>query len=174
MRVILTILILFLVGVAGFAAFIYSGVYNVAATNEDTRPVTWLFRAVLVNSVERHAEGIVSPDSLDDPQFAAQAFGHYDGACVTCHGGPGIEPAPWMELNPDPPDLTNAAQRWSSAELFWIVKNGIKMTGMPALGPSHGNDDLWAIVAFLKQLPTMSAEDYAAMKEKYGPGMGGL
>lgn len=173
MRTVISVGILLVVVGAGIATFLYSGIYNVAATDEHTRPVTWLFRTALVNSVERHADGIVSPDNLDDPEFAAQAFGHYDGACVTCHGGPGVKPAPWMELNPNAPDLTNIAERWSDSELFWIVKNGIKMTGMPALGPSHGDDDLWAIVAFLKRLPTISAEEYAAMKEAYGPGMGG-
>jgi mono/diheme cytochrome c family protein len=54
---------------------------------------------------------------------------------------------------------------WSDAELFWIVKNGIKMTGMPAFGPTHGDEDLWAIVAIMKELPELSEEAYAERVE---------
>ena len=127
---------LLILATGGALLFLYLGLYNVAATDRHTPAVTWIFRTALENWVHRHAGGIAVPPSVDlrDPALAEQAFGHYNGACVLCHGGPGVKPAPWMEINPAAPDLVQAGPRWSDAELFWIVKNGIKMTGMPALG----------------------------------------
>jgi hypothetical protein len=60
---------------------------------------------------------------------------------------------------------TEAAKEWSTAELFWIVKHGVKMTGMPAFGPTHSDERLWTVVAFLKQLPQISPEKYTEMKQ---------
>lgn len=68
-------------------------------------------------------------------------------------------------LYPPPPDLTLAAvvDRWSDAELYWIVKNGIEHTGMIGLGPTHTDEEIWSVSAFVRQLPTMSPAEYQAM-----------
>lgn len=71
-------------------------------------------------------------------------------------------------ITPEPPDLEEAAGEWSEAELFWIIKHGIKMTGMPAWGKIDGDDELWSVVAFVKALPDTSAERYRALKAQYG------
>src|SRR5207248_10259049 len=63
-------------------------------------------------------------------------------------------------LNPRPPSLSDAAPGWTPSELFWIVKNGIRMTGMPALGPTHEDDRIWAIISFVEQLPSMTPAEY--------------
>src|SRR5690606_23018311 len=97
--------------------------------------------------------------------------GHYSVACTPCHGAPGVDAAPWLVLNPPAEPLVDTADRWTDSELYWIVKHGIKMTGMPALGPTHGDDDLWAIAAFVRQLPEMSAETYASMAARHGAKM---
>ena len=65
-------------------------------------------------------------------------------------------------LYPKPADLTNAAQRYTPGELFWILKNGIKMSGMPAW-IDHSDDELWATVAFLEKLPAMGEADYGKL-----------
>lgn len=115
-------------------------------------------------SVRRHAQGIEVP-SLSDPSLVRTGFGHYRETCETCHGAPGVEPAEMgIGLTPLPPKLTVQGHQWDAAELFWIVKHGIKMTGMPAWGPTHRDEELWAIVAFLQRLPTLSPEDYQAME----------
>ena len=84
--------------------------------------------------------------------------------CRTCHGAPGKKPDPW-QLYPPAPDLADALRvtRWSDAEVFWIIKNGIKDTGMSAFGGSHDDDDLWALTAFVRQLQSLTADDYHAM-----------
>jgi mono/diheme cytochrome c family protein len=84
--------------------------------------------------------------------------------CAACHGAPGKERGEIGKgLNPSPPNLAEVASSWSSAELFWILKNGIKMTGMPAFGPTHSDARLWSIVAFVMQLPKLTPDDYKKM-----------
>ena len=67
-------------------------------------------------------------------------------------------------LYPPAPDLTKAdvVSRWSDAELFWIIKHGIKDTGMLAVGPTHKDEDVWAVSAFVRQLPEVTPEQYRA------------
>jgi mono/diheme cytochrome c family protein len=65
-------------------------------------------------------------------------------------------------MYPQPPVLTDSAKEWSAGELFWIIRNGIKMSGMPAW-PGRSDDDLWNIVAFLQKLPGMSEQDYGTL-----------
>ena len=65
----------------------------------------------------------------------------------------------------EPPDLSKGIDEWSPAELFWIIKNGIKMSAMPAFGPTHKDEELWAIVAFLRRLPNLSPDEYKEMEK---------
>ena len=92
----------------------------------------------------------------------AHAFA--ERGCVYCHGGPGAQWAKFSEgLNPDPPDLKDAVGELEPRELFWVVKNGIKMTGMPSFGLAGASDQqIWTIVAFIKKLPSISDADYKA------------
>ena len=86
--------------------------------------------------------------------------------CVNCHGGPGADWAKFSEgLNPGPPDLKDVADDPPAQEIFWVVKNGIKMTGMPSFAasdPPVPDQEIWTIVAFVKKLPVVSEEDYKA------------
>jgi len=68
-------------------------------------------------------------------------------------------------LNPPPPDLAASVSDLSPQEIFWILKYGIKMTGMPAFGPTHDDEKLWDLTAFVKRLPTMTPDQYRAMAE---------
>ena len=155
---------------AGFL-FVYSGAYSVAATDGHSKPVEWAVRTAAERSIRAHAKGVTVPQGIDlrDPTLAQKAFGHYSAACVTCHAAPGRGPDPWVVLYPPAPDLTKAevVSRWSDRELFWIIKHGIKDTGMLALGPTHKDDDVWAVSAFVRQLPAMTAEQYEAMTREY-------
>jgi mono/diheme cytochrome c family protein len=163
-----------LVGTAAFAAVVFGGIVNVAATDPHFAPVEWTLQTTMRNSVRWHARGIEVPADVDlhDPALADRAFGHYSVACTSCHGGPGVDPAPWLVLQPPARPLVESTADWSDAELYWIIKHGIKATGMPALGPTHEDADLWAIAAFVRQLPEMSPADYEAMAARHaGHGM---
>lgn len=98
-------------------------------------------------------------------------FRHYDDMCEGCHGAPGKDQSAAAEgMRPEPPELYHGLEDTSPAELFWVVKHGIKMTGMPAWGVTHSDDELWDLVAFLRHLPELDAATYAALEAELGGG----
>jgi cytochrome c553 len=123
--------------------------------------VEWFLYFGMNNSVETHALGIRTPDNLEDADLVRLGAGHFHSGCAYCHGAPGqpVNPIAHRML-PEPPSLTGAAREWKDRELFWIVKHGLKYTGMPAWAAIGRDDEVWAVVAFLKQLPNMSPERY--------------
>lgn len=160
---------LILLAAAGFGV-VWTGAYDVAATDPHADPVRWALDTTLENSVERRSRGIAVPASFG-PERVKSGFSDYDAMCAQCHGAPGVEPAEWApDMRPSPPSLSEAATHWQANEVFWILRHGIKMSGMPALGPTHSDEDLWAITAFVEQLPEMSPEAYAALREKAAGG----
>ncbi len=153
-----------------FLLFAYSGEYNVAATQPHYAPARWALNTIMVNSVRDHAEHVEVPP-LEDSALIRRGFSHFEQMCVVCHGAPGVpRGAIGKGLRPVPPELTEVVPRWNPAELFWIVKHGIKMSGMPAWGVTHEDERLWAIVAFLRVLPETSPAQYQAMKQLWGGG----
>jgi hypothetical protein len=76
-------------------------------------------------------------------------------------------------MRPRPPHLTEAAADWDLREVFWLVRHGVKMSGMPAFGPSQDDQAIWNIAAFVKELPAMTPERYAALGERAGSGLHG-
>jgi len=167
MRIQVKTLILLAIGlVAGVfvagAVVLYAGFYNVAATHQHLAPTFWLLKTGLRESVERRARGIEVP-ALTDPAMKQRGLKLYQAQCTQCHGAPGITPQPFaLGLTPVPTNLAHGARERPSAELYWMVKNGIKMTGMPAWEFRLPESDLWAIVAFLRELPQLSPNEYAA------------
>jgi mono/diheme cytochrome c family protein len=154
-----SILIVALCGIA----FIYSGAYYIGADQPHWAVTSWLFEQARTRSIRFHARDIAVPAGLDDPARIVAGVTHFAEHCVLCHGAPGVERGDIAEgLSPRPPSLADAARFYTPAELFWIVKHGIRMTGMPAWG-DHSDDELWATVAFLKDLTELSAQDYAKL-----------
>lgn len=158
---------LILLAAVGFG-IVWTGAYDVAASTPHAGSVYWALDTNMRNSVERQAEGIDAPADFPGAR-ARDGFEDFDGTCVQCHGAPGVERAEWVGgLRPMPPSLAEAAPEWSAAEVFWIVKNGIKMSAMPAMGASHSDEKIWNIVAFVKQLPDVDAARYAALRAESG------
>lgn len=151
----------FLVAVAvGAMIFIYSGVYDIAATTPHYGTTWRMLRTVMEQSIKRRARDVKVPE-LDDPGKVHMGFKYFNEMCVVCHGAPGVAPSQLSKgLYPEAPDLVISAAGWKPAELYVIVKDGIKMSGMPAWSPTHSGEELWAIVAFLKVLPTMPGNEY--------------
>ena len=144
------------------ALFIYLGVFNVAADDPHTRPMYWLMETVRERSVAVRARGIEVP-SLSDPAMIAAGGADYDEMCTGCHLQPGMDDSEISAgLYPQPPRLASV-RRDNPAQTFWIIKHGFKMSGMPAWGLTHDDTRLWAMVAFLQQLPRLSAEQYAVL-----------
>ena len=153
-----------IVGLAALA-FFFGGFFNVAAVEEDHPAVVWALTRVRMASIDRHSAALKPPMSLDDAAFVqagAKAFAQR--GCANCHGAPGVEWAKFSEgLRPDPPDLKEIVGAREPRELFWVIKNGINMTGMPSFARIEMPDqEIWSVVAFLKKLPTVTPENFKA------------
>lgn len=165
MRVLTGFVALLILLAVAVVAWMYSGTFNVAASEPHVPWVRWVIDTTLRQSVRAHAGGVTAP-ALGDPVLVEEGARLFHGHCAQCHGSPGAEPRPFARaMRPDPPRLTEAVAEWTSAELFWIIKHGLKMTGMPAWGGIHVDGEIWAMVAFLNQLPTMPADRYRAIVE---------
>ena len=111
------------------------------------------------SSIERRAKGVALPSDLGQPSRIRRGLASYAGMCAQCHGAPGRQPGPLgLGLNPSPPRLHEAeGELLEPRRAFWVMKHGIRMTGMPAFGRTHEDQALWDIAAFLQELPQLSA-----------------
>lgn len=152
-----------LAALVGAFLFAWSGLYSVAASRGHWFFVEWFLTFAMSNSVETHALRIRTP-ALDDPDLVRLGAAHFHGNCAFCHGAPGMPINPTArEMLPPPPDLATHAPHWKARELFWIVKNGLKYTGMPAWPSQQRDDEVWALVAFLRRLPDLDRAAYRAL-----------
>lgn len=152
----------FVMALAG-ALFIASGIYDIAAATPHWPVTTWVMEQTRNRSIAMHAAGIKVPPWLDDSANVVLGTEHFAAHCASCHGAPGVPRSEAAEgLYPRPPDLAHTPAQYSRAELFWIVRNGIKMTGMPAWS-DHSDEELWTTVAFIEKLPGMTEADYGKL-----------
>lgn len=148
---------------AGAVGFVYSGLYNIAASEPHFAIVRWALSTLQRNAVEREAADIVAPP-LDDPALVRRGFVLYEEQCVVCHGAPGVGAALIGQgLNPTPPRMTETAPAWSDGELFWIIKHGIRMAGMPAFETGLDEREIWSLVAYIRRSTHLELAEYAAM-----------
>ena len=145
---------------AGAAVFVWSGLYDISATVQHTQPVYSLLELVGQQSIRRQARGIAAP-RLDDPAQVARGALCYRDKCMVCHGGPGVAQGDiGRSMQPLPGPLVDAGRRFDAPELYWVVKKGIKMSGMPAWEYRMSDADLWATVAFLERLPSLTPAQF--------------
>jgi mono/diheme cytochrome c family protein len=154
--IIASILIAGIFALLGGFAVITTGAYDVAATAPHWPVTHWVMETARTRSIKAHAAAIQVPSNFDDPANIPMGVEHFAAHCAVCHGAPGVPRGDIAQgLYPPPPDLSKTAPLYSPGELFWIVKNGIKMTGMPAWS-DHSDEELWATVALVTKLPLPS------------------
>ena len=126
------------------------------------RTVNWALVKVRTASIDRYAKDNPPANLSDDATVQEGAREYLEHGCQTCHGAPGVKWAKFSEgLHPDPPDLKEVAGELSPQQIFWVIKNGINMTGMPSFAAAGAkDDDLWKIAAFVKKLPSVKDEDF--------------
>jgi len=147
------------IAVAGFL-FAWSGAYNVAASRGHWAIVEWALRFGMRNSVELRAP-TSAPMLLDDPDLVRLGAAHFEVSCAFCHGSPERKVNLVTDkMLPAPPSLSTEMRPWKDGELFWIVRHGIKYTGMPGWVALERDDEVWAVVAFLRALPTLDKARY--------------
>jgi mono/diheme cytochrome c family protein len=164
MRILAVIGALAVIAAVGAAVVFFGGFYSVAGSVEDPAIVNWALVQVRTASINRHAHD-QPPATINNPatiQAGAREFAEH--GCANCHGAPGVNWAKFSEgLRPDPPDLKEVVNDLTPSQLFWVIKNGINMTGMPSFALAGAKDEeIWSIVAFLKKLPSIKEDDYKA------------
>jgi mono/diheme cytochrome c family protein len=159
-KVLATVVVVLVVQLVAGIAFVYSGMLNVAATEPHWSLTYAVLETARVRSIKVHAAGNRPPDNLMNHTRIVAGTSHFSEHCASCHSAPGVETGELAKgMYPAPPALTGSARQWKPGELFWIIRNGIKMSGMPAW-PDHSDDDIWNIIAFLNKLPSLSEQDY--------------
>lgn len=157
-------------GAMAAACFVWAGVYDISANEAHTQPVHSLLELTMHRSVKRHAADIATP-RLDDEALIARGALCFRDHCVQCHGGPGVaQGGIGRSMQPLPGPLVDAPQHWKPRELYWITRNGIKMSGMPAWQHRLADDELWAVVAFMQRLPSLTAADFVSQAGPQLPG----
>jgi cytochrome c553 len=144
----------------GGLAVAAAGVIPLRASAGHWAVTNWLLHFAMERSVVTHSLLIEAPP-LDDPARAIRGATHYERGCRSCHGSVlGRTPRVAEAMLPPPPYLPPRVSRWSPEQLFYIVKHGIKFTGMPAWPAPRRDDEVWDVVAFLLALPRLDAGAY--------------
>ena len=162
--VLATVVIAYGILILGGAVLVYSGAYDIGADVPHWRLTNQLLDTARIRSIRVHAAGLTPPAGLDSDASIVMGAGHYADHCAICHGGPGVPKGDIGHgLYPQPPDLAITAKTYSDGELFWILKHGIKLTGMPAWS-DHSDEELWATAAFLRNLSSgMTEQQYGEL-----------
>jgi hypothetical protein len=159
------LIIIILIIVAG-ALFLFTGLYNVAADRKSFPLIEGALEIISSQSVSLHSNSITVP-SLKDSASYIVGFGYYVFNCIICHGAPGINRSSISQgLNPEPPSLVESDIAPLPKKVFWIVKHGIQMTGMPSFGKTTSDKELWNIVAFINRMHTLKESDFKALQKK--------
>jgi cytochrome c553 len=140
--------------------FAWSGVFNLAASSGHWKVTDWFLHWTMRNSVRTHA-ALTAPANPKADQDLVSAAGLFAASCASCHGAPGVRPSPVMQAaTPPAPDLAINAREWTDKQLFWILKHGVKYTGMPGWAAKDRDDEVRRMVAFVRALPTMTPTTY--------------
>ena len=144
-----------------------SGAYNIAATDKHWAVTEKIIEWARISSIEARAKALTVP-SLDDAEMLSKGAEHYQSMCTICHLAPGRKPTELsVGLYPSAPvfherePISDPTEKLAQARAyFWVIKNGLKMTGMPAWGMSHDDDAIWGMTAFILKAAGMTPERY--------------
>jgi cytochrome c553 len=145
----------------GVFSFVRSGLFDVGASNPHTKFTQWITHETMIHSVRRHSAPVTSPPREVTGREVAAGFCAYEAHCVACHGAAAVAREQWADgMEPQPPYLLDIDQRFTPRQLFWIVKNGIKMTGMPSWRGSMSDAQIWSVVAWLEAGSKLPPQTY--------------
>lgn len=154
------------VGLLGLAG-VYGGWFPVSANPAEPVFVKRLVHEAYESAVGRAADDIEVPDDLDKAERILRGVVPFEEMCSLCHIPPGEEASVQaLGMNPPPPKLKELLQERTTAEAFWVLQHGVRMTGMPAFGPTHPDEALWDLVAFLQAAASLDSEGYEALQKQ--------
>ena len=173
-HLIITLVTLFITAIA----FLYSGLYSMGADDPHYDVTTWALETLRESSIARASGDIQVPVDLNEPKRLLKGGADYNDMCAGCHLKPGTNETDFtLGLYPSPPALTKLTFDMSDETTyyqrnFWIIKHGIKASGMPAWAPGHDDERIWNMVAFIKRLPDLTEEQYQVITAR-GKSSGG-
>lgn len=169
-----SLVIILIIALLCFGAFLYSGLYPMGADVPHNQLTYRLLEILRERSVARAAAKVDVPGDLNTSDRLLFGGADYNDMCAGCHLKPGTIKSDFTAgLYPTPPNLTGSGEDHGHARggeshgdeaakkrQFWIIKHGIKASGMPAWGPTHSDERIWNMVAFLQRLPELSEAQY--------------
>jgi cytochrome c553 len=154
-----TAVVLGVLGIGG-SLVVVSGIVPIKASSGHWPITAWVLQFARTRSVATHTLGVTAPP-LDDASLILKGAMHYDIGCRPCHGSPELRrPRIAQGMTPSPPYLPSRIPNQPADDLFYIVKHGVKFTGMPAWPAAQRDDEVWAVVAFLRRFPTLTEDEY--------------
>jgi mono/diheme cytochrome c family protein len=167
--IILTVIVTFIILIGGLLIYVSSGLYNISQLDPHNGLTKFLISKTTHSSINKRIGENAVPANYADTINLIGGFQHYEEMCVCCHGAPGVEAWEMAKgLYPKPPLMYKRKKQEDPQEFFWIIKNGVKMTSMPAYAPTHSDAKLWEITAFVtEKLNKMSPEEYGDWQKKY-------
>lgn len=156
---------------------IFGGWFPVSAIAPEPPLVQSLIHTAYEKAVARQASDLTIPSDLDDETRVLRGAYNFQAMCSLCHTPPGAERSVQAQgMNPSPPVLSELLNERTPAEAFWVIENGVRMTAMPAFGPTHENEELWALIAFLQDSQAQDADGYrtlvSAARQRFSAGDG--
>ena len=168
MNAILTLTLGALAVAIGGGAVVYSGVNDVGADTPHSAPVHAVLEMARERSIAVRAAEVEVPE-LGTTELIRSGAGNYAAMCVGCHLAPGVPPNELSQgLYPAPPNLAEATDEFDPAATFWVIKHGLKSTGMAAWGRFMEDHYIWGLVAFIEQLPSLTPQEYQALVDTSG------
>jgi mono/diheme cytochrome c family protein len=169
MKTVRTLVVGGLIALLGGIAFLFSGVYPMGADVPHNRLTHRLLNTLRERSIARATVDIVIP-ALNKPEQLSAGGADYNEMCTECHLKPGKQKSEFtVGLYPPPPNLTlphDGDPQQEARRRFWIIKHGIKASGMPAWGLTHDDERIWNMVAFLQRLPELTSDEYAILTSR--------
>ncbi|MFT4055160.1 MAG: c-type cytochrome [Novosphingobium sp.] len=142
-----------------------AGLVPIAASTGHWKITDWFLHWTMQNSARTYS-AVQTPKQVRDDTGLVSAAGHFRQSCQSCHGAPGEAPSPVMQAaTPPAPDLAETAGHYTDRELFWIIRHGVKFTGMPAWAGKNRDDEIRRMVGFVRRLPTMTPQQYRALTQ---------
>lgn len=152
--------------------FINSGLYPVGADVRHYPWTHWFLETLRDQSIARAARDIKVPDDLDTSERLLAGGADYNDMCAVCHLKPGKQESDFsIGLYPTPLNLSlkwdqNLSREDLLKRQFWVIKHGIKASGMPAWGETHSDDRIWNMVSFLQRLPELNETQYQILSAR--------
>ncbi|MBI2834910.1 MAG: cytochrome c [Acidobacteria bacterium] len=165
------ILTLVLLGIAAVAALYFFGRNGYSTRVAPNAAEEFIALRVRDLATPADAKEQVNPYG-NEPNAWRQAVAHFEDHCAMCHGSDGRGRSEiGKNLYPKAPDMTRPrTQGLSDGELYYIIDNGVRFTGMPGWGGEDSPEEMWKLVSFIRHLPNYTAEE---MEEIQGAGQGG-